>query len=293
MLGTGAVLIARPARALIAGRNPLAFPGISPRLNSTHPMAQGARLAAVAAPGGAFIDLLTGKNTVTTNGTLTTAVQGTAGPSVSQANGVWNAFSNSYSDGTPTSLTMAIIFYVPSLIGAGNTGNPFITYGNWNGNFGVGLEIAESSGVQYPGIYTNGSTALFNTAQFAQLVGHSYLLVINWKTTGYTIGMVDLGTGAISSGSQSGTPNLAPGSFTWGIGIGTAGGLNRPAGVNIAAVAYSVNNQLNAGQIAQWVQRPWDYWYAPNTNALLFSSLANSAGVPGTVSDLPMMGVGR
>jgi hypothetical protein len=52
---------------------------------------------------------------------------------------------------------------------------------------------------------------------------------------------------------------------------------------------------MSMGALLQWAQRPWDFWYPPTVEDLIFSSLVGASTPVVTVTNrfLPLMGVGR
>lgn len=253
--------------------NRLRFPETRASLNVSHPMFMGARLACVAAPGGGFIDLLTGKASVTTGGVLTSSVTSAMGLAVnSTASTIYNAVSNSFAD-TATSFTMGAILRNMALVG--NTTIIFGTRTILTGSAGLFLGLA---GVL--NVYVNGS-GLTTSGNFIPTVNVPYFFVYSVRNGQQNWAALNLLTGRLYSGSSAlaATMTIGTGSFAVG-GLATA---SQYANGPIAAVAYSVNNFMSVGQLLEWAQAPWDYWYSAMRNSDLMSmAMYGTAGATGT-----------
>lgn len=262
ILGAGAAIVTRPARALIALRNPLVYPGRSPVLNVSHPMAKGGRLAAIPASGGGFINLVPGAPGVLTGGALTYSMQPIGGPAVlSDTAGHYNKFTNSYSD-SPASFSVAAIFnYV-----APSAPNCVFTTDFSAISGGAGLLLNSLAILPF----NNGAgTALTG----ASITGGWLFTAFSYNAATINWVIINLSTSKLTSGTHASGGAVVVGSSAWSIDCLDA--TYAASGCQIAAVAYSVNNFMSVPQLNQWAAAPWDYWYSPMKLNLMEAGLRN------------------
>jgi hypothetical protein len=256
---------------VIQQRTTLAFPGGLAAQNRLHPMALGARYAGVASPGGGFIDLLTGKPSVPTNGTPTTTVLSGSGPGVpTNTSTVYNAIANSYSD-SPSSVTMAAILTIT----ASPPGNPAVI-------FSTRSTITGASGIFWglAGIFNcfaNGAGVLLG-ASFILTVGQAYFVASSFRNGLQNFVAINLKTGRILTTTGTSAMTMTVGTGSYAIGVATAG---QHPNASISAVAYSINNFMSLERLLQWARAPWDYWYPPVMGDLMSSALIGSSGITG------------
>lgn len=245
---------------LVYRRNPLIFPGRQPGFDPSHPaaagMAGGQSLSLIPS-GASFIDLLSGK-ACSVNGSPTPGSYGGMGPTVYSASSSNNCSITLVASPT-TSRTVAGICSVVSFA-AGTNFNNIFGYSNYAFGF-------DESGLV--GAYLNGFTgaalqATINTPYFVAYSFNSGVLnaVLSNLATGQVSAAVGSG-GSIASGTAY--EILAQGSFA----------LNG----YLAAVMQSPTF-LSIPQLRAWAQRPWDFWYPPTVENLIFSSLTASAPAP-------------
>jgi hypothetical protein len=266
---------------LIRLRYPLVYPGTLAAVNAAHPMALGARYAGVAAPGGAFINLFTGKPSVPTNGTLTTGVFGSLGPTVNSVGStVYNAIANPYAD-SPSAITFAAILSPIAASGGGAnvifSTNPATTVNSAGLKLGPALDLEIFTGNN---AYASGLPATLSGNKPAFIAASFQNGKQNWV-------YADLPTGRVFAITTTAALSVTAGTSTWGVGYSGIASLQPNS--NIAAVAYSANF-LSLQQLIQWAQAPWDFWYAPTLGSLLtsvrtFSAVQHNQTVsPSTVS---------
>jgi hypothetical protein len=251
---------------LIFPRNSIAFPATRAAVNSAHPMARGARYAAIAAPGGQFINLLNGAPSVAVNGSLSTKIDPILGPVVvSNTSTVYSSIANSFAD-SPSSVTFAAILTPiassPPDIIFSTRASTYLTgiYLFTAGNFGLILNGVGTLASGLPSIAAGVPwfLAVCSTAAKQNWVVANLKTARIWTTTGAVAG------------------STAVGATPWSVGIATA--LQQP-GASIAAVAYSINNFLSLSQLVAWARNPWDYWYSPMVGQLI-ASVGKSAKAP-------------
>jgi hypothetical protein len=219
-------------------------------------MATGARYAGVAAPGGGFINLLTGKPGVATGGALTTAVlPGLGLATACNQTTRYVAIANPYAD-TPTATNFAAI-----LTPTANNGFTNFVFAT-NGSSGGGLTLVSVR----PGFYANGVSTTSTLPVLT--LNQPYFIAVSISTTGYNWVSVNLVNGRVSVQTSVGAMTMGVGTATWTVSIASG---NSQANATIAAVAYSVNNFLSARQLRQWAQAPWDFWYPPKLGGLVAS----------------------
>jgi hypothetical protein len=222
-------------------------------------MAQGARYAGVAAPGGGFIDLVRGVASVPTNATFTTVATAIIGNAVnSSTSTAYNSVSNPYAD-TPTGMTFAAIS-IPL-----NSNATEVLFSTKNTTIGAsGLSWSSAGTFRW---FANG-TLNTPTMGAAYVLNHPYFLACSIKNGQQYAVLTDLATGKTTTGTSTVAATLTVGTGPFGVG-GTSQA-NVAADSKIAAVAYSINF-LDLNQLIQWAQAPWDYWYPPNVGSVLFS----------------------
>lgn len=275
ILGAGAAIITRRALAYpVRLNNPLAFPGFAPRYNAQHLAAgNGIRYAGVASTG-SFINLLTGKQ-ATVVGTITPVISGTIGPATQCITAGSYTHQTAVNE-TPPALTFATICtYASSLAFDGvlfnNNGNNF--------NSAAGILIIAPGGSGGFGIGVNGATV--SLGSFSPTLGHSYFCAASYNGVTLNLIAVDLTTNKmLQNGSTAATQTLhLTTAASWNIG-GDNNGSGDQSGCNIAAIMYSVNF-FTLSQLLQWAAAPWDFWYPPTAQNLLFSAVKGKAAATG------------
>lgn len=234
---------------LLLPNNSLLYPGGVPGFDPLHVAAYGLVYSGIAAnQGGGFINLLNGAR-ATATGTITSVIDGVIGPSSNYgAANAYNAVSTS-APGTRTAYTTAAII---GRITALNISRAYMTAGA-SGN-GTGLFVDTTSG--YVCIAGTNNAFTFNF-----LTGNPYFIAASYSSTlniAHVV-VVDLSTGKITQFTFTATGTI-DGPTTYNIG-----GWNQLSGRefngNIAAVMISYNNYLSSGQLYQWAQNPWAFWY--------------------------------
>lgn len=268
ILGAGAAFITRPARALIVPRNPFAFPGGRiAGFDPSHPASAGIRYSAVPGSGGTFDSLLTGaRATVTTPVKVQTAF-GPAGSfaAAAQINSITNPFVE-----TPSFITVAAIC-------APNAGTYLFVTAPASPN-GILIQSATFR-------FTAGGTIA--NSGIPATAGHTYFIACSATPTVKTFVAVDLNTGqTYKAVITSGTTFNATG--TWN--LGGANGVNPWLGT-IHAIMYSVGS-LTQTQMLTWAKSPWDFWYPPTRDSLMFSGLGNVQPASAGSAQMPLFGVG-
>ena len=262
ILGAGAAFIARPARALIALRNPLLYPGgiVTPGYNQGHlASSPKVRYSGIAA-GGNLINLLNGSK-ATINGTITSA-RTTAMGSV-----VVNTTSTSFLsvpsiNETLAAATLGLIYNPTALTGA----NQFLF-----ADAGQNIIFLSTSAGQVKVDFSSG------TATFSALVaGTPYFIAVSGNTATTNFVVLNLSNGQIKSQVVTGTVTLGSttGSAYW---IGGSSSANQQMNGQLAAVMFSTGPFLGIAALLEWAAAPWDFWYPPTQRGLMESSLRSPA----------------
>ena len=258
--------------------NPLTFPGGMPFQNGAHPMALGARLAAVPVQGGKWLDLLTAKTSSQVGAGIVTQLSG-IGPVIKTgtASGVYSNFANSFADGTPNAITIAAII-IPTGTAAYST--VFNTANHTQGGGGVGIITDNTGQVQF----IDHSGTIGSSGLPVLVVGQPYFIAVSMDPNlngGVNIIQANLQTGQVWTFSTSGTSAGAVGTASFVIGGDTV----QASQHTMAAVAYSANGPfMSLTMLKQWAKAPWDYWY-PGTlaDAILTSSHTQPPSGPVTI----------
>lgn len=251
-------------RPLIYRRNSIAYPGgRNPAFDPTHIAASPkVRYSGIAAPGGAFTNLLNGTSSTQVGAPtsvinslgLTTATPSTTGVNV--CNNVANAFT-----GAITGFTSAAILSYSS-VGASGLLSIFDDNAA-NGN----LFVYQNSAGHFLALLSSG-TSTYSVIQLA--ANTPYFVAVSANSSVGVFVVVNLLTGAIQTATVTQAIGFFTPSSTWNIGgqsVSTGRG-----GSRIAAIMYSVAT-LSLQQLLAWAQNPWDFWYPPTALDLIQSSL--------------------
>lgn len=247
-------------RTLYRG-NPLAFPGgVNPGFDPSHVAARNCLFSAAAAPNG-FINCLNGKPG-TVGGSPTNEIRGGMGPAVvftTNADTTFALPSTSFNQGT-----MAAIFRC-----AGTTGSPqYILNNIATSSMGIGISLVGNSDFGY----VLGGTSRPSLIPYVANAPYFFAVSFN-GSVGASLIAIRLDTGAIitfASTSQAG------GAGDGNIYLGNRGLNTRQLNGSIAAAMFS-NVYLSPLQLLAWAQSPWDFWYPPTVQNLLFSGLGGAS----------------
>lgn len=253
-------------------RNPFAFPvGVRPSVDPSH-LATGTTLcySGIAAPGGGFINLLSGSKA--SKQSSPTTVQTAIGPALNADTTTGWCTDGSINPTVTTCTIAAILIPVTSVA----TGRIFIMTDT---NTTVNI-----SGIELPSLvlnfrtqgsaYSSGITLSLNTPYF--VAGSFRSGNQNWV-------VVNLKTGQIQTAANTTSLTMDSPSAPYAIGGNFSSA--RAAGAQIAAVMFSANRFLRPAQLLKWAQDPWAFWYpevAQESDPLDF--LSGSATVNGTIA---------
>lgn len=292
LIGSAAAL-ASPAiarAALFIPRNQLAYPGglRKPGFDRTHPAAgSNMRYSGIAAPGGAFINLLDGTVSTPTGGALSTVIAPIIGKGVSETVSTrYNSIANVYSD-SPTAVTMAVIFMPTGSVASFNS----VIFSTKTGSVSGNAALAVAANTRLFSFYNNGSV-VSPTGAPALVSNVPYFLLVSWAASGaYSWAVVNLNTGQRWSGNPTSGLSTIVGTSSWG--IGTSLSSVQPFGV-IASAMYSINNLLPYGNALQWAADPWSFWYPPSAlERMVLRGTIATVNPASNVSNLLTTGVGQ
>ena len=265
-------------------RGPLVFPGRASGFDPSHVAAGSPRynqfLFSGVARGANFINLLNGSKG-TLSGAPVATISGNVGPAsdMSVANGGQITFPfNTTLIGTTIPLTVAAIVEI-----GGQNDSPFSFLGNnTGGGFSIGYNHYSTPPYAINFNSTTGTIVLLpNTPYFFACSTFSGNASTNCLVLNLLTGQVQ--TEVIAA---PGYMNNSSGQLQIGPSSGYAGDVAVAAAM-VSAVSLSV------AQLLQWAQAPWDFWYPPTVESLLFKSFASAGGI---VSIFPnrrtLMGVG-
>lgn len=264
---------------LIYRPNSLVFPGWrEPGFDSSHPAAKNIWISAI--PNNAnYVNLLTGAVGTITGTAPTSQVFPLLGPvtkwaAASGTNAVLFPWSFAFS----TTMTVAAFFYIFTL------GTGFQTITATAGNVtGGGFALTTDNKQMDIGMTGVADHPLLNVVQNVP-----YFFAGSANTARINQVLVRLDTGQVFSGSTTSSTATSPTSKNILIGA-----QNSAPNMYIGPVTWSAQF-MSLAQLLAWAQRPWDFWYPPRAEELIFSSLSIPiAAAAVTKRFLPIMGVGR
>lgn len=229
-------------------RNPFAFPfGVMPGVNLNHPAA-GPRLrySGVAAPGGGFVNLLTGG--LAAKISAPTTLPSIIGPALNAQTTTGWVTDGTISE-TITADTMAVIVIPTTSVAVGRTfvkSNTNITVGI-AGIVIVNLEV---------GYFTQGS---YGGSGIVLSLNVPYFIALSVRNGNKNWVVVNLLTGQIRTSFQVGAVSMNNPSPPYAIGGNFSGA--RAAGALIAAAMFTANSYLKPELLLQWALDPWAFWY--------------------------------
>lgn len=284
ILGAGAAFITRPALAFpVRLRNPLVFPGGSPRVQSPHPLVGKIETAFVATSN----DLVS----------LTNGARGTISGVVGAGNTVFQTYGG---------IGPAVWFSVP----VGGNATDYVTLaaaGKLDTTFAaIFVSTVNSGGFQMIMKPTSAYQFALSSANLAIWNGNStitgpatslnvpYMGVCSSTTTTANFGLLNLLTGQITTSSVANTSASAHASYT-SVAIGNAGnGSSNQYFGGLIADGLIAPSYLTVPQIVALLQDPWDLWYPQTVRNLIMLDLAAQASAAPSGSNLRLlMGVGR
>lgn len=277
ILGAGAALIARPARALIVSRNPLAYPGgRNAAFDPTHFAAGGPNIRYSAIPGqNALINQLTGVKTGLSSAAITTPVTNYGPGALYSGLGSYSTVANAFSE-TPSFMTIAGIVTINS-----STGFAAIFGGTGGATSTNVLYIVSLASIRFNGASTAANSGIGVT------IGHTYFIAVSATATTKYFSVLDLTTGQLKTATIANATGFAASATPWSIGGTSANTL----GGYIHAVMYSVGF-VPLPQLVAWAKAPWDFWYPPRRENLMFSGLGNVQPASAGSAQMPLFGVG-
>lgn len=239
-------------RARRIARNPFAFPGGMPVLNSSHPiangMANGRGFLGVAAAGG-FVSLVSGSPGTLVN-TPTFGVQGILGPAVHFTAGNQRISFGGQRAVTDLAGTFVAICSIDSLGGV----NRSIIWNDSSTGPGTGIGIRVSTGGF---LAFTASTVLQATSTLAVAANTPYFMAASCSGASGTVNFVlgNLQTGSILTNSQTAPASSAGGDVTYTIGndSGSANSLNGW----LAMTGFMPTRFFSAPQLAAFAAAPW------------------------------------
>lgn len=237
----------------------LSYPGGMPGFDPAHPASYRCSFSAVAV-GANFINLHSGLQRGTATTLPTAAINGVIGPAP-QFSSAGNAlrFSGSWNI-TPSAVTLAAIFQLSAASVANGV------FGTAQSNTtGCYLEI---NAANHPAlIVAASSSSTFTTITLSS--GVPYFVAVSGNAAVQNCVCINLLNGEIQSASKSIALTFTASGPAPAIGLVLdATGLSG----QVAAVCSGFN-LLSLAQLIQWAQRPWDFWYPPAIDELLFSGL--------------------
>jgi len=252
-------------------RNQLAYPGgRNPGFDPAHIAAGGSTRWSAVATGNAFINLLNGKPT-TVSGTEA-ANMTRIGPAVSgSTTAAGNTIANPTTT-TPAALTLAAII-IPTVSSGANYLVSTSSSGTYGGNT---LELVALVLKLYA-----ANTTLVSSGLPALSLNVPYFVAVSCNPT---IGLANfivanLATGQIHAASVAQTTAFSAYTALGVIGGTTLG--NSRYGSQVACAMVS-EAYLSPGQLLAWAQNPWDFWYPPTVENLIFTSFKGGSLSPVT-----------
>lgn len=264
--------------------NPLSFPGgRRAGFDSTHIAAFQTLFSAVIGANKNAINLVPkffgSTLSGTVNGAPTFSIDGKIGPAASGFTAANYISFSSAAQVANVNCTMGAIISSPGGTNLGFFGTTQVS--------GIVLS-AYSPGTLH---FTPGGNQDINSG--IALSGYIFVAASYLNATKVNFVVVNLQTGATTTATVAATAaSIAFGETAYAIGrefeYGTAW-----TG-KIAAVMHSTQ-YMTIPTLLEWAQRPWDFWYPPTVEDLIFSSLSMTATPVVTVTKrfLPLMGVGR
>lgn len=246
---------------LILPRNRIAFPGGNPGFDQSHPAAAGTRVSAVASPTGNLTVLnravVTSAPTIT--GTVTNKVS-SIGPVINATAASGNYIScNTVNPGaTPVSVTVGLI--VRPTASTSSRWFRFNSTSALDANEVLTLSLVPNLNTGGTN-FSSGITLTVGTPYFVAVSMFSNN-TINWVIRDLSTGDIFTSTASIPAGTVT-----TSGTGTFFGGTGNVGSF-----ADCAAFTYALNNYLSLPQLRQWAQAPWDFWYPPTAQQLIFSS---------------------
>jgi len=282
---------------LIFPVNRLIYPGGAPGFDPSHFAAARICFSAVATPAGP-IALTPGAphGPPSVTGSPTLGIDGHMGPYVQGTGSGGTTSYYSFANTSPMPLayspniTIAAIASL-SVVNSG-TNTIFNTEGDSPATAGSAMIVGAASLLTLKN--TNANVAGSSGALSANV---PYLFILSQLGGGGGSGVVNwlvmrLDNGKITSGTNTGLSNT-PGNptsshfFTFG---GAASAQDTGHARNVAAVMAS-SVFLTLPQMLLWAQRPWDFWYPPTVENLIFTALAApSAAAPAYTFTQPLIG---
>jgi hypothetical protein len=283
ILGAGAAFAARPARAFVIPRNPLAYPGqLAPKFAPLgHVASYNCRYSAVASDNGEFYSL--GPfHTAPVNGAtvFTKSVDGIIGPALGgyTTAGYGTVDTGFYS--TPDlRYTMAAIIRVTTVA----TADVGIFQLTVSGNAYQTLLGLNDANIQFTTIgITEVNSSLSLTA------GPWFIAASTDNATVTNFIAVNLQTGHVLTSTSASHPGETGGATgTYSIGL-----IDTAFAGSVSAV-MAAGQFLSLAQLKEWGQAPWDFWYPPSVEPQLFSSLAHSSAAAAAAPLRTLLGVGQ
>ena len=251
----------------------LSYPGGMPSIDPSHPaaagMSPGLSFSGVASVPG-FYDILQGRVPTTMPGSVT--VKGFTGPTWNFA-GVTTyqiTFAGqstaSYSKATIAAIIFPTSFTVTKGVFASSTST----------SKGCILQI---SGTGNPLMNIGATSVTFSAITL--VANHPYFVAVSAIVGGVSVCVaIDLSNGEMQSSSSTNSASSI-GTPTGTITIGQNGDDGALVG-GIAAVMFAPSF-MPLSALEQWAQRPWDFWYPPAIDELLFSGLGVASSGPAIV----------
>jgi len=258
ILGAGAAFIVRPVRALIYPRNPLAYPGGNPGFNQNHIAAGYVQFSGVA-QGSSFLRL-DHSNVPTLTGSPVASIDGTLGPVIGVSGTQVVTFGSSNGTTISNGFTLAAIIR--------NTSSATAGY------------VISDSALNVLEVTSTGITIIVNNTKTLTLAsvltsGHPYFIAVTVKNvTNNPVFAVfcDLSSSVITTASGNpGVTSQAAGSTVY-VGNNASGTVPFTGQIAAAAILHNIIPDI---AVVQWASAPWDFWYPPTEQSLLFSSIAN------------------
>jgi hypothetical protein len=254
---------------LIYRRSPLAFPGRAPGFDQSHPAAASISI------GNGFSGIAVGSNIVsllndvpgTVTATVGSTLDGHIGPAFTTAASGYSSFANQLSVSN-AQVTIGAIF-VPS---ASQVGALFST----GGTNAASTRLYFGTSTITIGNVNNGSSFTYTFS-----VGTPYFVAASGNFSGssgpnFTCVIVNLATGQTTTFTNTASISPTTSNGTYRVGeSGNAGAFNG----KIAAVMFALTF-LSAAALKNWASRPWDFWYPPTVENLIFAGLSGARPVP-------------
>jgi hypothetical protein len=251
--------------------NPLSFPGgRKPGFDQTHPAANKIRFSGIASNGN-FINLLRGiKGTVAGSPTASITRNGPAVNFLATTANITFTNNPSVND---TSVTIAGIITFAAI----TTFQYFFETATVSGGWKFGTQSAKKLDLTQEGVAEyEGTQILVAGVPYFAAVSAAPSSAINFVTTNLT-------NGQIITSTVANTTNPTAGTATYTVGNDRSTEFCNGA---LSAVMFS-GVYLPMSILIQWAQRPWDFWYPPTVENLMFSALGGT--LPLSLSPQPMI----